>query len=149
MNGVEKSLSNCCGLVWSVIRLAELSKCADYFITVLFELLCVFPFFCIFFLSVLLLLPFASFAVLLNCPYPDPRVLPFPSHSPLHPSGGRGDRAAMWSFVAGQGQTPLQTQTEHEPGVCPGCRDSQQHSGQPSAGKSWSNWSKLSRRLPS
>jgi len=48
--------------------------------------LCI-PLFCVFFLSVSLLLLFASFAVLLNCPYPDPRVLPFSSHSPLHPSG--------------------------------------------------------------
>ena len=43
------------------------------------ELLCAFrSLFHIFFFSVLLLLLFASFAVLLNCPYPDPRVfLPF------------------------------------------------------------------------
>lgn len=39
MNGVKKSLSNCCGLVWSVIRLAELSKRAACFNAVLFELL--------------------------------------------------------------------------------------------------------------
>jgi len=35
------------------------------------ELLCIFLWFCIFFVSVLLLLLFASFSVLLNCPYPD------------------------------------------------------------------------------
>jgi len=58
-----------------------------------------------FFLSVLLSLVFASFAVLLNCPYPDPQVLPFSSNSPPHPSGGTGDRATAWSFVAGWGQT--------------------------------------------
>lgn len=39
MNGVKKFLRKCCGLVWSVIRLAELSKHAAYFITMLFELL--------------------------------------------------------------------------------------------------------------
>ena len=65
--------------------------------------------FCIFLLSVLLLLLFASFAVLWNYPYPDPRVLPFSSDSPSHPSRGRGDRATawpfVWSFVAGQRQT--------------------------------------------
>jgi len=31
--------------------------------------------------------------------------LPFSSHSSPCRSGGRGDRAAMWSFVAGRGQT--------------------------------------------
>ena len=45
--------------------------------------LCI-PLFCIFFVAVSLLLPFASFAVLLNCPHPDPWVLPFSSHSPPH-----------------------------------------------------------------
>ena len=63
------------------------------------ELLCVFPCFCIFFLSVLLLLLFASFAVLLNCPYPDPGALPFSSYSPPHPSGGRGDRQLRRSLL--------------------------------------------------
>ena len=52
------------------------------------KLLCVFPCFCIFFLSVLLLLQFTSFAVLLNCPYPKPQVLPFPFNS--SPQRGRG-----------------------------------------------------------
>jgi len=42
------------------------------------ELLCAFHIlFGIFSLSVLLLLLFASFAVLSNCPYPDPRVFAF------------------------------------------------------------------------
>jgi len=59
--------------------------------------------FCIYFLLVLLLLPFASFAVLLKCPYPHPRVLPFSFHSPPHAGGGRGDRAAAWPLVAGHG----------------------------------------------
>jgi len=66
----------------------------------------------IFFLPVLLLL-FTSFAVLLNCPYPDPRILPFSFDSPPHPSGGRGDRAAAWFFVASwtkpQGEGERQT----------------------------------------
>ena len=58
--------------------------------------------FCIFFLSVLLLLLFISFAVLLNWPYPNPWVFAlFSSHSPPHPSGGSGDRATAWTFVAG------------------------------------------------
>jgi len=58
--------------------------------------------FCTFSLSVLLLLLFASSAVLLNCPYPDPRDFAFFSfHSPPHPSRGRGDRATAWPFVAG------------------------------------------------
>jgi len=61
------------------------------------------PLFCIFFLSVLLLL-LASFAVLFNHPYPDPRVLPLSFHS-HHPSGGRDDRETTWSLVAGQSQT--------------------------------------------
>jgi len=61
--------------------------------------------FCISFLSVLLLLLFNSFAVLLNCPCPDPRVLPFSFRSPPHPSMGTCDRVTTWSFVAGQGQT--------------------------------------------
>jgi len=48
--------------------------------------LCI-PLLCILSLSVFLSL-FASFAVLFNCPYPDPRVLPFSSHSPPTPAGG-------------------------------------------------------------
>ena len=30
---------------------------------------------------------FSSFAVILNCLYLNPQVLPFPSDSPLHPTG--------------------------------------------------------------
>jgi len=62
--------------------------------------------FCIFSLSVLLLLLFFSFAVLLNCPYPDPRVFTFffSFHSSPHFSGERCDRATALSFVAGHGQ---------------------------------------------
>ena len=60
---------------------------------------------CIFFLSVLLLLLFTFFAVLLTRPYLNPRVLSFSSHSPPHPSGGRGDRATTWPFVSDQSQT--------------------------------------------
>ena len=48
--------------------------------------LCVPLTFCIFFLSVLLFLLFVSFAVPLNCPYSDPWVLLFSSHSPPHPT---------------------------------------------------------------
>ena len=55
--------------------------------------------FCIF-LPVLLLSLFASFAFLLNCPCPNQRVLPFSSHSPPHPTRGKGNRVATWSFVA-------------------------------------------------
>jgi len=33
------------------------------------------------------------------------RFLPFSFHSPPHPSGGRGGRAATWPFVASHGQT--------------------------------------------
>ena len=57
------------------------------------------------FLSVWLLLLFASFDVLVNCLCPSSQVLPFSSHSPPHPSGRRGDKTAMWSFAASQGQT--------------------------------------------
>jgi len=64
--------------------------------------LCI-PLFCIFFLSVFLLLLFTSFAVLLNCPYPSPWVLPFSSDSPSHPSEERGARVATWFFAAGRG----------------------------------------------
>jgi len=31
--------------------------------------------------------------------------LPVSFHSPPHPSGGRGNRATVWPFVAGHGQT--------------------------------------------
>jgi len=31
--------------------------------------------------------------------------LPFSSHSPPHPSGGKGGRVTLWPFVAGHGQT--------------------------------------------
>jgi len=61
--------------------------------------------FCIFFLLVLLLLAFPSFAVLLNFPYPDTQVLPFSFHSSPHPSWGRDDSATAWSFFSCQGQT--------------------------------------------
>jgi len=67
------------------------------------ELLSAFRYlFYIFFLSVLLLLLFVSFTVLLNCPYFDPRVFAFffPFSSPLL-QGVRGDRVAVWPFGAG------------------------------------------------
>jgi len=67
------------------------------------ELLSVFTWFCILFLSVLLLLVFSSFAVLLNGPYPNPRVLSFSSDSPPHPRRRRGNRVTEWAFVASLG----------------------------------------------
>ena len=70
------------------------------------ELLCAFRCLICIFLSVLVLLLFASFTVLLNCPYPNPPVFCLSSfHSPPHPSGGRGDRATTWPFGAGHSQT--------------------------------------------
>jgi len=47
----------------------------------------VYSLFCIFFLSVLLLLLLSSFAVLLNCLYPNTQALLFTSDSPPHPTG--------------------------------------------------------------
>ena len=49
---------------------------------------------CVFSLSVSLLLLFPLFAVLLNCPYPDPLVS-VSFHSPPHPSGGRGGHVVL------------------------------------------------------
>ena len=54
---------------------------------------------CVFSVSVSLLFLFPMFAVLLNCPNPDPPVfLPVSFHSVPHPSGGRGGRVAAWPF---------------------------------------------------
>jgi len=65
--------------------------------------LCI-PCFVYSFLSVLLLLFSCCFAVLLNCLYVKPRVLPFSSSCPSHPTaGGRSKRAATWLFVASWG----------------------------------------------
>ena len=47
---------------------------------------------CIFFLSELLLLFSPPFAVLVNCFYHNPWVLPFPSDSSLHPTGTGEER---------------------------------------------------------
>ena len=65
---------------------------------------------CVFILSVLLLLLSSPFALLLNCFYHNPRVLPFRSDSPHHPIGvgegeRRSERATAWFFVADWGQT--------------------------------------------
>jgi len=51
---------------------------------------------CVFSLSVSLLFLYPLFAVLLNCPYPDPPVS-FSFHSPPYPCGGRGGRVALLS----------------------------------------------------
>ena len=69
---------------------------------------------CIFSLSVWLLVLFALFAVLLNCLYPNPWVLPFSFHSPPHLSRGKGDRATVLPFVAIWSQTTT-TSTVGEP----------------------------------
>jgi len=49
-----------------------------------------------FFLSILLLLLFASFPVLLNGLYPNPQVLPFLSDSLPQPTGGGGGEGGVW-----------------------------------------------------
>jgi len=59
--------------------------------------------FCVFFLSVSLLLLFPLFTVLLNCPYPDPPVFCLFLSILLRTPAGEG--AAAWSFVAGHSQT--------------------------------------------
>jgi len=51
--------------------------------------------FCVFPLSVLLLLLFPLFAVLLNCPYPTHQFLPVSFHSPPHRGRGRGGHVAL------------------------------------------------------
>jgi len=66
------------------------------------EVLCIFPWFCVLFFSVLLLL-FTSFAVLLNSPYPDPRVLAFSSDSPPQRTRRKGNRAVVWFFAGSPG----------------------------------------------
>jgi len=63
---------------------------------------------CIFFLSVLLLLSFSSFAVMLNCLYPNPRVLPFSSNCPPHPTGvgGGGEKRPRGRSLLPSGAKP-------------------------------------------
>ena len=48
---------------------------------------------------------FSFSAVLLNCLYPNPQVLPYSSNSAPHPTGtgGRSEQAATWYLVAGWG----------------------------------------------
>jgi len=43
------------------------------------------------FIIIIIIIIISSFAVLLNCLYLNPQVLLF-SHSPLHPTTGRGER---------------------------------------------------------
>jgi len=58
------------------------------------------------FFSVSLLLLFPLFAVLLNCPYPNPPVSAcFSFHSPPHPSGGRGGRVALLLLAVAETRT--------------------------------------------
>jgi len=62
--------------------------------------------FCVFPLSISLLLLFPLFAVLLNCPYPNPPVFClFSFHSPLHRGGGRGGRMALLLLAAAETKT--------------------------------------------
>ena len=64
----------------------------------------------IFFLSVSLLLLFPLFAVLLNCPYPDPPVFcPFLSILLRAPAGGRGGHVALLLPGAAETKTDLKT----------------------------------------
>jgi len=49
----------------------------------------------VFSFSVLFLLLFPLFAVLLNCPYPAHQFLPLSFQSPLHPGRGRGGHVAL------------------------------------------------------
>jgi len=62
----------------------------------LFCVLCSAVLFCVFPLSVLLLFLFPLFAVLLNCPYPDPPVSA--CFFPFSSAPGRGGGADMWCF---------------------------------------------------
>jgi len=79
--------------------------------------LCILLFVLCILLSVLLLLLFPLFAVLLNCPDPDPQVFAFFfPFSSLPQLGGRGDRVTSWPFVAGYGQTT----TVGQAGLAPG-----------------------------
>ena len=60
----------------------------------------------VFSLFVSLLLLFPLFAVLLNCPYPDPPVFClFSFHSPPHRGGGRGGRMALLLPAAAETKT--------------------------------------------
>jgi len=66
----------------------------------------------IFSLSVSLLFLFPLFAVLLNCPYPNPPVfLPVSFHSPPHRGGGRGGRVALLLPAAAETKTASKSTT--------------------------------------
>jgi len=69
---------------------------------VLFCRHCSAGFFCVFSLSVSLSLLFNLFAVLLNCPYPDPPVSA--SFFPFSSAPQRGEGRPRGAFVAGRSQ---------------------------------------------
>jgi len=52
------------------------------------------------FVLVVVLLLFVSLAIMLSCPYSDPRVLPFSPSSPPHPSGGRATEQPRGSLLS-------------------------------------------------
>jgi len=55
------------------------------------------------------------------------KFFPFSFHSPPHPSGRRGDRATMWSFVASHGQTATVSRILQLSIQSVGCREEIQH----------------------
>jgi len=74
----------------------------------------------VFSFSLSLLLLFPLFAVLLNCPYPDPLVFClFFFRSPPHPGGGRGSRVALLLLAAAETRT-FNLAPKHEAGIMAG-----------------------------
>jgi len=59
------------------------------------------------FLYILLVSAIVVTVLFISCPYPDPQIFPYSSHSSPHPRGGRGDRAATWFFVVSWGKTTM------------------------------------------
>ena len=92
------------------------------------ELLCAFRcLLCIFSLPVLLSLLFASFAVLLNCPYPDPRgFCHFLSILLPTPAGGRAVEwppgPLLWAMGQNYNKHDEKEKPKKEPLVLPSCR---------------------------